>query len=215
MNTVTSRSASVRPLARIARTFPQKKTRLLAQVIADFQARNETPWWLRDARRCSGTRDYSWTDLFLRDGFQCVYCGSDLSSSALTIATATHDHVVPQCLFNPEREANRGINLVACCVPCNSLKSNWHPPTPDDPAWRSRATFIGAARRYIEEAANQLHLRYQHYVGSATRLAPLENWSACRRADIAKDRDDYSKSRHANLGFRQDFARAPLNWVSS
>ncbi len=202
MNAVISRSAPARPLAKKARTFPQKKPRLLAQVTAAFRARNETPWWLRGARRCSGTQEYSWTDLFRRDGFRCVYCGSDLSASALTIATATHDHVVPRCLFTPESEANRGVNLVACCISCNSLKGNWYPPTPDDPAWRSRADFIGAVRRNIEEAASQRHVKYQRLVGSATHLTPLESWSAHRRADIAKDREDYSQSRHANLEFK-------------
>jgi len=203
MNTAIPQGASARPLVRLARTFPQNKPRLLAEVAAAFRARNETPWWLRDARRCSGTKDYSWTDLFLRDGFRCVYCGSDLSASALTIATATHDHVVPQCLFARGSDANRGVNLVACCVPCNSLKGNWYPSTPDDPAWRSRAEFIGAARRYIEKAATQRHSKYQRFVGIATRLAPLESWSVHLRAHIAKDRDDYSKSAHANLEVKQ------------
>ena len=203
MNTAIPQGASARPLVRLARTFPQNKPRLLAEVAAAFRARNETPWWLRDARRCSGTKDYSWIDLFLRDGFRCVYCGSDLSASALTIATATHDHVVPQCLFALGSEANRGVNLVACCVPCNSLKGNWYPPTTDDPAWRSRAEFINAARRTIEKAASRLHARYQRFVGSATRIAPLESWDAHRRDNIAKDRGDYSKSAHANLGFKQ------------
>lgn len=203
MNKVKLRGAPVRPLAKIGRIFPQKKPRLLSEVAASFRARNETPWWLRDARRCGGTQDYSWTDLFRRDGFRCAYCGSDLSVSALTIATATHDHVVPRCLFTPESEANRGSNLVACCVPCNSLKGNWHPPTPDDPAWWSRADFIGAARRYIENAANQLSVRYQRFVGSATCLAPLDSWPTDRRQRIAADRGDYSKSALANLGPRQ------------
>jgi hypothetical protein len=203
MNPVISRGASGRPLAKPARTFPQKKPRLLAQVTEVFRVRNETPWWLRDARRGCGTQEYSWIDLFLRDGFRCVYCGFDLSASALTIATATHDHVVPQCLFIPESEANRGVNLVACCASCNSLKGNWYPLAPDDPAWRSRADFIDASRRYIEKAASQLHLRYQRFVGNAARLAPLESWSAHRRTDIAKDREAYSKSAYADLRPRQ------------
>jgi len=46
-----------------------------------FRARNETPWWLRDARRRSGTQEYSWSDIFSRDGFQCVYCDAELSAS--------------------------------------------------------------------------------------------------------------------------------------
>jgi len=201
MNPVLPRAVPARSLARKVNGFPQKKPRLLAQVTAALRARNETPWWLRDARRCSGTQDYSWIDLFLRDGFKCVYCGSDLSLSALSIATATHDHVVPQCLFTPESEANRGVNLVACCALCNSLKGNWHPATSDDPVWRSRADFINGARRYIEKAAELVRLRYQHFVGSATNVAPLGRWSAERRQCIAADRGDYLKSAPAYFGF--------------
>jgi hypothetical protein len=199
MNPVISSGALARPVRQIARRFPQKKPGILAQVTAAFRARNETPWWLRDARRCSGSQDYSWTDLFRRDGFRCVYCGSDLSASALTIATATHDHVVPRCLFAPESEANRGVNLVACCAVCNSLKGNWHPPSADDPAWRSRASFINAARRIIEEAAKHRYEQYERYVGCAASFAPLEEWSPQRRACISTDRDDYAKSPLANL----------------
>ena len=199
-----SQGACARPGAKIARTFPKKKPHLLAQVTAAFLARKEAPWWLRDARRCSGTQEYSWTDLFRRDGFRCVYCGADLSASALTIATATHDHVVPRCLFTPESEANRGVNLVACCAPCNSLKGNWYPTAPDDPAWLSRGNFIDAARRYIEKAASQRHMQYQRFVGNAAHLAPLENWPHHLRACIATDRDDYAQSVHADLGFRED-----------
>lgn len=198
MNPVLSGTAPARPLTRKINGFPRNKPRLLSQVAAAFRARNETPWWLRDARRCSGTQDYSWIDLFLRDGFKCVYCDFDLSASALTIATATHDHVIPQCLFTVASEANRGVNLVASCALCNSLKGNWHPATADDPTWRSRADFINSARRYIENAAKQVHVRYQRFVGCGTNVAPLERWSAERRARIAADREDYLKSAPAN-----------------
>lgn len=207
MNTVILPGALARPSRQIARRFPQRKPRILAQVTASFRARNETPWWLRDARRCGGSQDYSWMDLFRRDGFRCIYCGSDLSASALTIATATHDHVVPRCLFTPESEANRGVNLVACCALCNSLKGNWHPMLPEDQAWQSRASFINAARRSIEEAAHGRYERYQRFVGSGASVVPLEQWAPQRRACISTDRDDYAKSPYANLDYRSDGER--------
>lgn len=202
MNTAISRGAPARPVGQSAKRFPKKRPRLLEQVTASFRVRNETPWWLRDARRCGGSQNYSWIDLFMRDGFRCVYCGSDLSASALTIATATHDHVVPRCLFFPENEANRGVNLVACCSLCNALKGNWHPASPEDPAWQSRASFVDAARRHIEEAAGHRHGQYQRFVGSAAHITPVEEWSPRLRAWISIDRDDYTKSAYANLGYR-------------
>lgn len=185
--------------AKIARTFPRKKTCTLARVSDAFRIRNETPWWLRDAPRCSGTHEYSWIEILERDGFRCVYCGLDLSASALTIKAATQDHVVPQCLFTPSGDANRGVNLVACCATCNSLKGDWCPPTPDDPAWQSRAAFIGAARRHIEGESNQLKKRYQMFVGAAKNPVPLDHWAADRRQHIAKDREDYTMSLYVDL----------------
>jgi len=199
MNAVLSRGVSARPLTTTARKFPQNRPRLLPMVASNFQRRNESPWWLRDPRRIGGSHDYSWTDIFSRGGFRCVYCYADLSISALTVATATHDHVVPQCLFNPSSEANRGINLVACCATCNSLKGDWHPNSPDDPAWQNRADFVSAAPRHIEKAAAKLDAKYRRFVGRAKRHVSLESWEVHRRSAIAKDRDDYTKSAHAKL----------------
>lgn len=59
--------------------------------------------------------------------------------------------MVPRHLFTRQNEANRGIDLVTCCVLCNSLNGNWHPLQPDDPAWHSRETFIDAARATLKK----------------------------------------------------------------
>ena len=78
------------------------------------------------------TRRISRRVLFARDGWQCVYCGSD--SGRLTL-----DHVVPR---------SRGgtsvwENVVTSCAPCNLKKGNRsleeaglvlrHPPKPPTP----------------------------------------------------------------------------------
>ena len=91
------------------------------------------------------TRRISRRVLFARDGWQCVYCGSD--SGRLTL-----DHVVPR---------SRGgtsvwENVVTSCAPCNLKKGNRsleeaglvlrHPPKPPTPV-----LFIRLAAPHIPE----------------------------------------------------------------
>lgn len=51
-------------------------------------------------------------NIFMRDGFQCQYCGSE---QHLTL-----DHVIPSCMGG----TNSWENLVTCCSKCNSLKGS-------------------------------------------------------------------------------------------
>lgn len=53
-------------------------------------------------------------EIFKRDGFRCVYCGSNPIQAALRV-----DHVVPVS----EGGTNSPTNLVAACFDCNSGKS--------------------------------------------------------------------------------------------
>lgn len=52
--------------------------------------------------------------IYARDGFTCVYCGSDVH--ALSV-----DHVVPQSAGG----TNLPANLVTSCMPCNEFKAGW------------------------------------------------------------------------------------------
>jgi len=56
--------------------------------------------------------------LYWRGGFQCVYC-----QTALTLRTATLDHLIPRDVNGP----NTPHNLVVCCHTCNSSrgKTDW------------------------------------------------------------------------------------------
>ena len=54
-------------------------------------------------------------NLFLRDGFECVYCGS---SEELTF-----DHVIPRRLGGK----TSWTNIAAACSPCNFRKGGRHP----------------------------------------------------------------------------------------
>src|SRR6187431_470159 len=60
------------------------------------------------------------TDIFRRDGYRCVYCGT---------AATTMDHLIPHSLFQAlllsPAVANQDANRVACCWECNQLKRDW------------------------------------------------------------------------------------------
>lgn len=82
---------------------------------------------LLDYDRCARyTINFTRENLFLRDNFQCQYCGSALARREMTV-----DHVIPQ-----SRQSDFGMtrtqiqawdNLVVACIPCNSKKGNKTP----------------------------------------------------------------------------------------
>jgi len=58
---------------------------------------------------------FSRSNLFLRDLYQCQYCGDTFSSSQLTL-----DHVIPRTMGGK----TNWMNAVTACKPCNSKKSD-------------------------------------------------------------------------------------------
>jgi 5-methylcytosine-specific restriction endonuclease McrA len=52
-------------------------------------------------------------NIFKRDKFKCVYCGS--------LKDLTLDHVIPRC----KGGKNTWENLATCCYKCNRRKGNW------------------------------------------------------------------------------------------
>ncbi len=61
---------------------------------------------------------FSRTNVYLRDKFQCQYCGVRGTAEDLNL-----DHVRPRSLGG----LTRWENLVTCCVPCNRKKRNRTP----------------------------------------------------------------------------------------
>jgi len=55
------------------------------------------------------------SNLFLRDGYECQYCGARGLRRELTL-----DHVHPRCLGG----SHTWDNVVACCGPCNNRKGS-------------------------------------------------------------------------------------------
>lgn len=77
---------------------------------------------------------FSKSAIFLRDNYECAYCGTKKSRSDLTI-----DHVVPVCQGGPKNFKN----IVTACHPCNEKKAGRTPDQahmplrfePHEPSW--------------------------------------------------------------------------------
>lgn len=82
--------------------------------------------WIRKERRLA---------IYLRDNFQCVYCGRDLKG--MQPNDVTLDHLLPRCAGG----TNETANLVTACKSCNSSRQ--------DKPWIDYAT--GGARDRIEQ----------------------------------------------------------------
>lgn len=74
-------------------------------------------------------------NVFLRDKFQCQYCGANCRIGSITI-----DHVIPKCRGG----STSWENVVAACQDCNRRKGNRSPDSvglklrrkPSRPGWR-------------------------------------------------------------------------------
>lgn len=65
-------------------------------------------------RRSAGVR-FSKSNVYLRDQYHCLYCGTNVNNS-----TATMDHVIP---ISKGGKTN-WENIVTACGPCNTKKAN-------------------------------------------------------------------------------------------
>lgn len=65
--------------------------------------------WIRPERRLA---------LYIRDRFECLYCGRDLRNAPPKVATL--DHLLPRIAGG----TNEATNLVTACVSCNSSRQD-------------------------------------------------------------------------------------------
>lgn len=85
------------------------------------------PTLTADGRRLNG-KGSSWITpvrrlaIYLRDEFECAYCGRDLHDASPRDVTL--DHLLPQC----EGGTHESANLVTACLACNSRRQAlpWH-----------------------------------------------------------------------------------------
>src|SRR5213596_3156733 len=64
-------------------------------------------------RECGRSTIVKRNEIFERDGYRCVYCGTQFPAEELTL-----DHVQPRVRGGDRSEGN----LVTACIPCNTLK---------------------------------------------------------------------------------------------
>jgi 5-methylcytosine-specific restriction endonuclease McrA len=86
---------------------------------------------------------YSKRNIFVRDGFKCVYCGT--KSQKLTV-----DHVIPQA----QGGKSSFDNCVAACRPCNHRKGNRTP---------NEAKMYMKRRPYTPTIYEFIRLKMKHY----------------------------------------------------
>lgn len=97
------------------------------------------------AKGYKGKRGGSWISkharlaIYIRDGFQCAYCGRSLKSAKPFDVTL--DHLVPRCVGGTDEPTN----IITACRPCNSRRQ--------DKPWVDYAP--GGARDRIETLRNQ------------------------------------------------------------
>lgn len=65
--------------------------------------------WIRPEKRLA---------IYIRDGFQCAYCGRDLKHA--TAAEVTLDHLLPRVAGG----TNEATNLITACRACNSSRQD-------------------------------------------------------------------------------------------
>lgn len=69
-------------------------------------------------RRVSATKR---TRIYIRDSFQCGYCGKKFKDKELTL-----DHIIPKSSKEHSKEfLNSSENLVSCCFKCNQKKRDF------------------------------------------------------------------------------------------
>lgn len=157
-------------------------------------------WW-RNGHLIGPGSQIEWIHLFARDGFECVYCGTNLRQSTATLAVSTRDHLVPRCLAVPRKgethPLHRTRNVVACCANCNSLKGDWTPGKGSS-AWMSRSAYIQAARAYVTAEA-KAYRKYSEFVNDAPADTWLPKHDEDLRRELLGDREDLAGER-ANLG---------------
>lgn len=106
--------------------------------------------------KISKTVRFSRYNLFLRDNFQCQYCGIDCSHD---IDLLTLDHVIPKS----HGGKTTWINSVAACEACNTRKSNSREMKPKTIARKPNYYELVEKRKRFK--LNIPHKDWAHYLG--------------------------------------------------
>jgi len=58
-------------------------------------------------------------EIWVRDGFRCVYCQANLLKDRIRMTTAQLDHILPQSSYGSYKDLRD--NLILACFCCNSI----------------------------------------------------------------------------------------------
>ena len=97
--------------------------------------------------------------IWLRDGFQCAYCGRDLLEEyETTYYDYSYDHLLPASAYR-ELECDEELNLVLSCWCCNKMKSTWDPNTWSRDGKVQDPMYVRESKPFTEETRSKLILR--------------------------------------------------------
>ena len=109
---------------------------------------------------------------FVRDNFECVYCGKDILESFDTFAASHLDHLKPASARGPCEEV---WNRVTACGVCNSLKGAFDPVPGEDVSAVNFAAAVANAKEYIHKKrigdTTSSYLRdYQYWIEESAKI---------------------------------------------
>jgi 5-methylcytosine-specific restriction endonuclease McrA len=108
----------------------------------------------------------NWT-IWIRDKFQCRYCGFDGLASLVSAHQMVVDHVRPRC-----RDGNDDSdNLVTACNCCNLIKAEWDRSqyNPEDFEHRPPSDIFQEAKSYIDRWYAKWNRGYELMMGEARK----------------------------------------------
>lgn len=94
-----------------------------------------------------------WVRIWVRDQWQCTYCGEELLTDVIRMVSAQVDHLLPASRYPEFRDTD--ANYVLSCYCCNQIKRDFD-PLKDHEEWKDapleghRDELIEISRTHIE-----------------------------------------------------------------
>lgn len=69
--------------------------------------------------------DHHWIEIWVRDRYRCVYCGTTLLDDIIRMFSPQIDHILPKSKYKDYK--NLESNMVLACYCCNQIKWKFNP----------------------------------------------------------------------------------------
>ncbi len=120
---------------------------------ASWNTRVPAVMMLHEFQKKKTTARYTKHNVFLRDNYQCQYCGVNVNKRSATL-----DHVIPQSRGG----LSTWENSVCACGPCNSAKGNGNKFKPLVKPWRPN--YFQLAERRKRLGWDHIHPSWKYYL---------------------------------------------------